>query len=122
MPPQARSAARATTLFAVLLGACTDAAPPDALPAPQESFWGALADLCDQAFEGRLIEAPAGDTSFAGRRLVMHVRECAPTEIRIPFHVGENRSRTWVVSRGERGHRHKPGPPPEDGYAGPITP
>jgi hypothetical protein len=122
MPPQARSAARATTLFAVLLGSCADATPrTDALPAPQESFWGALADLCDQAFEGRLIEAPAGDTSFAGRRLVMHVRECTPAEIRIPFHVGENRSRTWVVSRAERGLRLKHDHRHEDGSEDPIT-
>ena len=33
----------------------------------------------------------------------MHVRSCTPTEIRVPFHVGEDRSRTWVITRTDGG-------------------
>ena len=29
----------------------------------------------------------------------MHVRACTANEVRIPLHVGEDRSRTWVVTR-----------------------
>jgi hypothetical protein len=68
---------------------------PDA--AAQPVFWQTLRSLCGQAFEGTALVAPATDTDFAGRRLVMHVRDCGDTEIRIPFHVGDDRSRTWVV-------------------------
>ena len=45
----------------------------------------------------------------------MQVRDCNENEIRIPFHVGENRSRTWVITRiGDRlrlkhDHRHEDG-------------
>ena len=45
----------------------------------------------------------------------MHVRSCADNIIRVPFMVGEDRSRTWVFSReGERlqlkhDHRHADG-------------
>ena len=45
----------------------------------------------------------------------MHVRECSEDAIRIPFHVGEDRSRTWVVTRTANGlrlkhdHRHEDG-------------
>jgi hypothetical protein len=45
----------------------------------------------------------------------MHVRECTPDEIRIPLHVGEDRSRTWVLTRTADGirlkhdHRHADG-------------
>lgn len=45
----------------------------------------------------------------------MHVRQCSEREVRIPFHVGEDRSRTWVVSRTASGlrlkhdHRHRDG-------------
>jgi len=51
----------------------------------------------------------------------MEVRSCTEEEIRIPFHVGEDRSRTWVLSRSDSGfrlvhdHRH------EDGSADAIT-
>lgn len=47
----------------------------------------------------------------------MHVRACSSTEVRIPFHVGENRSRTWVITRTSGGlrlkhdHRHQDGTP-----------
>jgi hypothetical protein len=45
----------------------------------------------------------------------MHVRSCSDDEIRIPFHVGEDRSRTWVITRTAGGlrlkhdHRHADG-------------
>ena len=86
------------------------------VPPPQASFFDNLAELCGQAFEGRVASPPAAaDASFAGKRLVMHVRECSADTIRIPFHVGDNRSRTWVVTRTDAGlrlkhdHRHEDG-------------
>jgi hypothetical protein len=54
---------------------------------------------------------------MSAQRLVMHVRECSADTIRIPFHVGENRSRTWVLTRTGNGlrlkhdHRHEDGTP-----------
>jgi hypothetical protein len=116
---------------ALLLGACGQAddrgaaeRAPDAagdagagtgLAPAQAQFWTALGGLCGEAYEGRLAEAPAGDTTFAGKRLVMHVRECDGDIIRIPFHVGDDRSRTWVLTRTGDGirlkhdHRHQDG-------------
>lgn len=47
----------------------------------------------------------------------MHVRECSDSELRIPFHVGDDRSRTWVLTRRVGGlrlkhdHRHADGSP-----------
>jgi hypothetical protein len=83
---------------------------------PGEPFWAALQPLCNQAFEGRLAEGTeASDGAMGKQRLVMHVRSCSPDEIRIPFHVGENRSRTWVITRTANGlrlkhdHRHEDG-------------
>jgi hypothetical protein len=81
----------------------------------QQAFWDGLLRLCGQAFEGAALVVPEADTDFAGRRLVMHVRECADAEIRIPFHVGDDRSRTWVLRRTPAGielkhiHRHEDG-------------
>ena len=84
-------------------------------PDPQIVFWESLTTLCDQAFEGRVVESQPPDTSFAGKTLVMHVRECLLGEIRIPFQVGDDRSRTWVITTTETGlrlkhdHRHADG-------------
>jgi hypothetical protein len=82
---------------------------------PQAEFWANLQQLCGNAYEGELVTAPEGDATFAGQRLVMHVSHCDVATVRIPFHVGENRSRTWVISRTEEGlrlkhdHRHEDG-------------
>lgn len=84
---------------------------------PQQQFFDRLQSLCGKAFEGRVAASePAGaDKDFQSSRLVMHVRDCTPGEIRIPFHVGEDRSRTWVISRLNTGlrlkhdHRHRDG-------------
>jgi hypothetical protein len=73
----------------------------------QADFWAALQALCGQAFAGTLAEGAPSDTAFAGKAMVMHVRECAPEEIKIPFHVGEDHSRTWVLTQTETGLRLK---------------
>jgi hypothetical protein len=82
----------------------------------QAEFWARLQALCGKAFEGRMIEGTAPtDAAFKEQRLVMHVRACGENEIRIPFHVGANRSRTWVITRTPAGlrlkhdHRHQDG-------------
>lgn len=82
---------------------------------PQLVFWSNLESLCGQAFEGRVTESVPPDPSFEDVRIVMHVRSCDFAEIRIPFHVGEDRSRTWVVTptavglRLKHDHRHEDG-------------
>lgn len=97
-----------------------DAGAGAAAAAPQDAFFAGLSALCGQAFAGRVLvdqPAPAGEDPFAGQPLVMHVRECTDATLRIPFHVGEDRSRTWVLTRTASGlrlkhdHRHADGTP-----------
>jgi hypothetical protein len=105
---------RVTLAFvpALALAACATAPAPG----PADAFFDRLSALCGKAYEGR-VASPAveADRDFAGKRLVMHVRDCSAAEIRIPFHVGEDRSRTWVVTRTGAGlrlkhdHRHADG-------------
>ncbi|MCH8491117.1 MAG: hypothetical protein LAT81_14475, partial [Oceanicaulis sp.] len=73
----------------------------DAAPAGLIEGLGAL---CGQSFAGTITspEDPR-DEGFAGRDLVMHVRECMDDEVRVPFHVGDNHSRTWLITRLEDG-------------------
>jgi hypothetical protein len=89
-------------------------AQPDG-SSPTDAFWANLQALCGQAFAGRVDAAPPGDTAFADKELVMHLRQCGPQQLRIPFHVGADRSRTWVLTRTDEGillkhdHRHEDG-------------
>lgn len=81
---------------------------------PQLQFWNELLKHCGKAYEGKIIEAPEND-DFRGKKLIMHVRSCETDTIRIPFFVGEDRSRTWVISRYDKvlelkhDHRHEDG-------------
>lgn len=105
------------------LAACAgggDTAPQAPALAPADAFLARIARHCGQAFAGRvLVDEPAqpGDNAFADKALVMHVRECGPGEVRIPFHVGDDHSRTWVLTRTDAGlrlkhdHRHADGRP-----------
>ena len=79
-----------------------------------KQFWDALSTYCGKTFEGELISAPAGD-DFRDKRLVMHVLSCSTDKILIPFNVGDDRSRTWVLTYTngtielKHDHRHADG-------------
>lgn len=82
--------------------------------AAQDAFFDSIRALCGKAFEGKVsVDNPASG-GFDGR-LVMHVRECGESQLRIPFHVGDDRSRTWIISKTGSGlqlkhdHRHRDG-------------
>lgn len=100
-----------TALAALALSACASAPAPS----PQGTFFANLSTLCGNTYSGRVVTTDAADASFASQPLVMHVRDCSATEIRVPFNVGENRSRTWVITRTSEGlrlkhdHRHEDG-------------
>lgn len=78
------------------------------------AFWNSLIELCGKAYSGEIVEAPEND-SFRGQDLIMHVRSCDADTIRIPFFVGDDKSRTWVLSRVndrillKHDHRHEDG-------------
>ena len=104
-------------LATILVAGCTTFRP-----APSQTVFASLAALCGKAFEGRIVSPPAvADAGFGGKRLVIHVRECTSDGIRIPFHVGEDRSRTWIVTRTAAGHRLKHDHRHEDGGEDRVT-
>ena len=91
-------------------------------PVRAPDFFTSLSALCGKAYEGRIVSPPvAADASFAGKRLMMHVRDCSPDTIRIPFHVADDRSRTWVVTRTASGLRLKHDHRHRDGSADKVT-
>lgn len=89
---------------------------------PADAFMSALAQHCGRAYAGRIVAntpAPTTPDAFDGKALVMHVRGCddPARAVRIPFHVGDDHSRTWVLTRTAEGlrlkhdHRHADGSP-----------
>lgn len=93
------------TVLAAVSATVALAAPAQAQTqaAAQSAFMTQLNALCGQRFEGRVVTTDAADADFASQRLLMHVRECSADEVRIPFWVGEDHSRTWVISRNDAG-------------------
>ncbi|WP_425407959.1 hypothetical protein [Hyphococcus sp.] len=106
---------------ALLLAACSATEPDTDAAGPAEAFMARIAAHCGEAFEGRMVSDDDADTDFARERLVMHVRKCTDNQIRIPFHVGDDRSRTWVISRTEEGLRLKHDHRHEDGSEDAVT-
>ena len=79
-------------------------------------FWSSIQSHCGKAYEGKIIAGGKAGDGFVGKKLVMHVRSCEKNTIRIPFFVGKDKSRTWVLTKNEKhliklkhDHRHKDG-------------
>ena len=100
-----------TLVAAATLAACTTTPPTE----PADAFMANLNQLCGQTHEGRLVTTDPADADFAGKKLVMGPVACNGNEIKIPFAVGDNRTRTWVITRTNVGvrlkhiHRHDDG-------------
>lgn len=112
--------------------AAATAGAPAPAEQPADAFMAALASHCGQAFAGRIVAnepaSPAPD-AFEGKALVMHVRGCdePSKQLLVPFHVGDDHSRTWVITRTADGlrlkhdHRHEDGSPDEQTMYGGET-
>ncbi len=93
---------------------------------PAKQFWDQLQTHCGKAYEG-VLELPKEDKDFGGKTLTMHVRSCTKDVIKIPFFVGEDRSRTWILTyKNDRislkhDHRHKDGSEDDINFYGGIT-
>ncbi len=83
--------------------------------AAEQTLLEALQPYCGKAFAGTLITQAAEDAAMAGQALIVHIAQCGADEVRMPFHVGEDRSRTWVLRALPQGlqlkhdHRHQDG-------------
>lgn len=118
-------AARTLTLAALLAG-CADETPDiagDSSPAatataadattdrtetaPADAFLDMLRPLCGRAFAGLATGPSALESGLSEQSLTMHVRRCSENAVQIPLHIGDNRSRTWLLTRTGDGLRLK---------------
>ncbi len=78
-------------------------------------FFDNLKKHSGKAYEGTVTAGAREGDAFSGKRLVMHVRSCEENRIRIPFFVGDDKSRTWVLTLEndrillKHDHRHDDG-------------
>jgi len=81
----------------------------------QNAFFKSLSSLCQQRFEGKMTYPEQGLTSFENK--VLHARfiHCSESQIKVSFEVGDDKSRTWLISKTNKGlelkhdHRHMDG-------------
>jgi hypothetical protein len=84
----------------------------------QTAFFQNIKKLCGRSFEGA-TQFPQNPDHLVGKKLVITIDFCSDKEIRIPFQVGEDKSRTWILRLHEKGlllkhdHRHADGTPDE---------
>jgi hypothetical protein len=91
------------------------------------SFFDNLSKHCGKTYVGKSVFPEDPGDAFAGKELIMHVKDCSENEIRVPVKVGDDTSRTWVFTKTPKGlllkhdHRHADGTPDEvtmyGGYA-----
>ena len=87
---------------------------PPSIPS-HDAFFDAISAHCGKAYAGTVTVDNANTDAFAGRKLIMHVRRCNENELQVPFHVGDDASRTWLITKTGSGlslkhdHRHEDG-------------
>lgn len=97
-----------------------------ARPAPlvstptHDRFFSNIAKHCGKAFEGKVTVDNQPSSAFDAR-LVMHVRECTKAELQVPFHVGDDASRTWIITKTGSGLSLKHDHRKKDGSDDPLT-
>jgi hypothetical protein len=91
----------------------------------QRAFLDQYEPYCGQTFAGRSVMVDLGDDHpLDGARLRMILESCEADEIRIPFQVDDDRSRTWILTRDDRGlrlahdHRYEDGTEHEANFYG----
>lgn len=78
----------------------------------QKTFLNNYQDYCGQTFKGKTTEIDLGDDhELDGANLIMKFESCSEEEVRIPFIVNSDSSRTWILKMTQHGlhlsHDHR---------------
>ncbi len=102
-------------LFFLTSTTATSAQAPLVSIPTHDAFFEHISLFCGKAFAGKISVDNAPGDGWKNKKLIMHVRKCAPNQLQIPFHVGDDASRTWIITKTGSGlslkhdHRHKDG-------------
>ncbi len=98
-----------------------EVAQEQTIDSPTNKFIDQLIKHKGKSYEGKIIAGGKEGDGFTGEKLVMHVERVEGNRVCIPFHVGENRSRVWILTHEndrillKHDHRH------EDGSSDKVT-
>ncbi len=82
-------------------------------------FFHALSAYCGKTLTGKTTFPNDPNHDFANKALVLNFASCKENKIKVPFAVGNDHSRTWIITLNEgklslkHDHRHKDGSPDE---------
>lgn len=107
------------SLLSVLLAGCSTV--PSTSQSPAQHFFDSFTALCGKSYAGKLVAGDSSDSAFAEARMLAHFRKCSDTEISIAFDVGEDRSRTWIITKVGEGLRLKHRHMLKDGTEDPVS-
>ncbi len=68
-----------------------------------DKFFENLKSHCGKSYEGVITAGGKAGDGFTGERLTMQVLSCDENVIKIPFNVGDNYSRTWILTKKPNG-------------------
>ncbi len=84
----------------------------------QDDFFNQLKKICGHSYLGKVVASNASDEKWRQSKLIIHAPACTAdmtSQIKIPLHVGLDTSRTWIITKNNKGlslkhdHRHKDG-------------
>lgn len=112
--------------FSIILIQCANSEADQQKRANQAEFINQIQEFCGHAYRGetQFISLGDGDHELQDPEMVMVLNECSDDEVRIPFYVDDDRSRTWILSMREDGlhlahdHRNPDGTEQEDNMYG----
>ena len=94
-------------------------APLVSIPS-HDSFFNSIKAHCGKAYKGKVVFDNDPSEAF-NKQLIMHVRKCTDKQLQIPFHVGTNASRTWLITKTGSGLSLKHDHRKKDGKDDPLT-
>jgi hypothetical protein len=102
-------------LAATALSACTATAPENE---SADAFLQTVSEYCGEAYSGTIVSTDPEDEDWRAVPIIADFAVCNEDELRIPLHVGDDHSRTWIVSRNadhslhlSHQHNHEDGSP-----------
>lgn len=110
-----RSNVTKSILSALFMGIVLVACEPQL--SHKAAFFNEMSTLCKQILVGESVFPDDSTHALYGAALAAEFVSCTDTEIRIPFQVNDDKSRTWILTLSDKGllfkhdHRHADGSP-----------